>query len=302
MEDIVDKSLRYIEAHIEDDLSVEEISKKMGYSKHHFSRVFSQITGTTVREYIIEKRLLQAARDIMSGEKIIDVAVKYHYETHSGFSKAFKRKFLYSPSLLIAMKLTERIINSEGGTLMLHEEIFDELIELMKASTSSEQIALMKKAYGFAIKAHKGKKRYSGEAYVTHPLYVAKYLVEMAAPIETVILGILHDCNEQDACIAIEDVRLEFGEYYYDKVKRISDLNISSDLLDQVDLESDEDIILVKLADRLHNMSTLKFLDQSKWSQKSKETMAIFSPLAKKIGMVEMKAKLDSLSLLRNVL
>lgn len=297
MEETIKKCLQYIEKHIEDELSVGLIAKVMGYSKHHFSREFSNQVGVTLRDYIIGERLIQATIDIIKGERIIDVAVKYRYETHSGFSKAFKRKFAYSPNLLIAMKITVKSLNSEGGTDMSHEEVFNELVQTIDGNVPVEHINLLERAYKFAIKAHAEKKRYSGEDYVTHPLSVAKLLAEMDAPIETVILGILHDCNEHDSCISIDEVKCEFGKEYYKKMKRINELNMSTNLLNEVNLETEEDIVMVKLADRLHNMKTIKFLDQSRWIIKAKETMEIFSPLAEKIGIIEMKVKLDSLSI-----
>ncbi len=297
MERIIDLCLQYINEHIEDELSVDEISKKMGYSRHHFSRAFSHYVGVSIRDYMIEKRLLQAAKDLINGERIIDVAVKYRYETHSGFSKAFKRKFSYSPNLLIAMKLTERILTSEGGTAMTHADLFNELVDTIVGGISTEQMALLENAYRFAVKVHLGKKRYSGEDYVTHPLNVAIILAQMEVPIETVILGLLHDCHDADVCMTIQDIRFEFGDYYDNRIKRMMALNLSCDLLNEVNLERDEDIVLVKLADRLHNMRTIKFLDQSRWLEKANETVAIFSPLAQRFGLLELKVKLDNLSL-----
>ncbi|GAB6110142.1 helix-turn-helix transcriptional regulator [Fusibacter bizertensis] len=297
MEETIKKCKQYIEKHIEDELSVELIAKIMGYSKHHFSRAFSNQVGVTLRDYIIDERLVRATIDIIKGERILDVAVKYRYETHSGFSKAFKRKFAYSPNLLTAMNITEKSFNSEGGTTMTHEQVYNELVQTINDSASVEHMNLLERAYKFAIKANAGKKRYSGEDYVTHPLSVAKLLAEMEAPIETVILGILHDCNEHDSCISIDEIRNEFGEAYYYKVKRINALNMSANLLNEVDIETEEDLVMVKLADRLHNMKTLKFLDQTRWKIKAKETMEIFSLLAEKIGVIEMKVKLDSLSI-----
>lgn len=297
MKDIIVNCIKYIEAHIEDDLSVESIAKNMGYSKHHFSRLFSSEVGVTLRDYVIEKRLLQSAKNILKGEKIIGVAVKYGYETHTGFSKAFKRQFSYSPSVLIAFRITERILSSEGDNAMKHEALYIELVRLIGNNGSVEQMDLLERAYQFALEAHAGKKRYSGEEYVTHPLQVAIMLAEMEVPIETVMIGLLHDCNEHDSCVSIDDIRNEFGDKCYKKVKRINDLCISTDLLNTVNFDTEEDIVLIKLADRLHNMQTLKFLDQSRWHVKAIETMEIFSPLAEKVGAMKMKAALDSLAI-----
>lgn len=297
MKQIINDCLKYIDRHIEDDLTVDLIANNVGYSKYHFSRLFKEQMGSTIKEYIIEQRLICAARDIIDGTRILDVAVKYHYDTHTGFSKAFKKKFGYSPSLLYAMKITEIIFRSEGGNVMEPREVYKKLIELIGKNISDEQLKQVEKAYKFAMKAHKGKKRYSSEEYVTHPLNVAIILANMDVPLETIIIGILHDCNEDDSVLKVEEINNEFGKFYYNKVKRINELNLSDNLLNEIDIENEEDVVLVKLADRLHNMKTLKHLNESRWKTKAEETMKIFSPLAEKMGIIEIKAELDSLSI-----
>lgn len=297
MKQIINESVNYIDRHIEDELTLELIANKIGYSKYHFSRVFKKYMRKTLREYIIEQRLIYAAKEIMFGSRILDTAVKYHYDTHTGFNKAFKKYFGYSPSLLYAIKVTENILMSEGGNSMKPRELYEKLIKVIDVNISNDQRKQVEKAYEFAVKAHEGKKRYSGEDYVTHPLNVAVILANMEVSFETILIGIIHDCNVNDSNFSIEEIKNEFGELYYNKVKRINELNLSSNLLNEIDLENEEDIILVKLADRLHNMQTLKYLDESRWKIKAEETLRIFSPLAKSLGITELKVELDSLSL-----
>lgn len=294
---IVENSIEFIRNHIEDDLSVELIAQKFGYSKHHFSRIFSNQTGKSPRDYIIDLKLYKAANEIILGSKIIDAALKYGYETHSGFSKVFKKKFNYSPSILAAIRVTEMIILLEGGGNMTHTEIYNEIKEELQSISSVEQMDLLEKAYDFAVTAHEGLKRHSGEDYVTHPLNVAHILAKMELLVETIVIGLLHDCNEQGSNVTVGTVKDQFGMYYYQKLLRINELNISKNLLNEVNLKDEEDIVLVKLADRLHNMMTLKYLDESRWKLKAEETIRIFSPLAGRLVNNELKTQLDSLSI-----
>lgn len=228
---------------------------------------------------------------------MMNIAVDYGYETQTGFLKAFKKKFGYPPTLLAMVKITEIIFSSEGGSIMTYEELYFELTEAISGRADEKQKELINRAYLFAVKAHKGRKRYSGEDYVTHPLNVALILSNIGSSIEAIILGIIHDCNEDDSNITLEEVKKEFGDYYFQKMVKIKELNISSNLLDEVDIETEENVILVKLADRLHNMKTLKFTDESKWKIRAEETINIFSPLAEKLGNTELKAGLDKLAI-----
>lgn len=94
----IEKCIDFIEEHIKEDITIEEIANHSGYSLYHFCRVFSLCTGMSVMEYIRGRRLSLAATELFKGRKIIDVAMDYGFETHSGFSKAFRKAFGYSPS------------------------------------------------------------------------------------------------------------------------------------------------------------------------------------------------------------
>lgn len=296
METVIRDCLNYIELHIEETLSVEEVAREFGYSKHHFSRLFSSSVGMSLKAYKVKAKLVKSAKDIISGSTVLDAAVSVGYETHTGYNKAFKKHFGYTPKMLLAARLTRDLYSLQGGKVMTHEKLYQEIISELGNKIDQKALDRVEQAYEFGLKAHEGQKRYSGEDYVTHPLYVAMILIKMGANVETVILGILHDCNESDSKVNLEDLQAVFGEIVYNKLTRINQLNITPDLLKQVNLSEEEDVILVKLADRLHNMSTLKYLKPDRWQVKAAETLAIFSPIADDLGYVDMKANLDRLS------
>lgn len=296
MEPVIRECLRYIESHTMERLSVEEIASQFGYSKHHFSRMFSQALGVSIKSYITKTKLVKSAQAIIGGSTILEAAVLVGYETHTGYNKAFKKYFGYSPKLLLAASFTRDLYDFQGGQGMKAENLYNEIKELTKGDISKNQLELLRLAYEFALKAHGGQKRYSGDDYVTHPLQVSILLIKMNASPETVVLGLLHDCNEADSNISVEATKPIFGEIIYNKLVRINQLNVSPDLLETVDIETEEDIVLVKLADRLHNMSTLKHLKPERWHEKATETLAVFSPIAEALGYVDLKANLDQLS------
>lgn len=173
-----------------------------------------------------------------------------------------------SPSMLLAIRLTDTIISNKGVTTMSKDELYNNLLIALESKTTKEDIELLNRAYAYATKAHEGMKRYSVDAYVTHPLNVAIILSKMNTPIETIVLGILHDCNENDSNASLDLIAEHFGNSYYSKLQRINELNTSANLLNEADYNTEEDIILVKLADRLHNMQTLKYLNEDKWQKK----------------------------------
>jgi len=297
MDKLIKECCTYIDVHIHENISVESLAKEFGYSKFHFSRLFSNNMELSLSNYIRNQKLSKAAVDILNGSSVLDAAIAYGYDTHNGFGKAFKKYFGYSPSMLLAIRLTDTIISNKGVPTMSKDELYNTLLESINSKATNKDVELLNTAYTYATKAHEGMKRYSGDEYVTHPLNVAIILSRMDAPIETIILGILHDCNELDSNKSLEQVKESFGNIYYKKLQRINELKTSANLLNEVDFKIEEDIILVKLADRLHNMQTLKYLNEGRWQDKAKETISIFSPLANAVGNTELKATLDKLSL-----
>lgn len=172
---------------------------------------------------------------------------------------------------------------------------------------NNEEVEIIKKAYSYAEELHKGQKRQSGEDYITHPLNVAYILADMHADRDTVCAGLLHDTLE-DTSITKEDIASIFNKNIanlVDGVTKISKMNFSSKQ-DQnlantrkiiTSITEDVRIIIIKLADRLHNMRTLGFKSEFKQKENAMETMDIFVPLAYYIGAYRIKSELEDLSL-----
>jgi len=183
------------------------------------------------------------------------------------------------------------------------KKIFFDLVK----EYNEEALNEVKKAYQYSEKAHKGQYRLSGEPYIIHPLNVAYILAEMYADQDTLCAGLLHDVLE-DTKVTKEDLIESFGvgvANLVDGVTNITDLNFSSKQ-DQrfanerkiiTSITTDVRIIIIKLADRLHNMRTLQYKDSEKQKEKSLETIEVFVPLAYDIGAYKIKRELEDLSL-----
>lgn len=172
---------------------------------------------------------------------------------------------------------------------------------------NKEEVEIVKKAYEYADNLHSGQKRQSGEPYISHPLNVAYILAEMHADRDTICAGLLHDTLE-DTNITKEDIAHDFNQNIanlVDGVTKLSKMNFSSKQ-DQnyantrkiiTGITEDVRIIIIKLADRLHNMRTLEFKSEFKQKENALETMEIFVPLAYYIGAYRIKSELEDLSL-----
>ena len=182
-----------------------------------------------------------------------------------------------------------------------------ELVETVKSYDNNADEEALNKAYVFAMKAHGAQTRASGAPYFSHPLEVAGILTDYKLDTKSIITALLHDTVE-DTDVTPDDIRSHFGEeisHLVDGVTKLTQIELQSDQSDQAEnfrklvLAMSEDIrvLLVKLADRLHNMRTLHFIDsQSKRQRIALETMEIYAPLAERIGMQEMKNELEDLA------
>ncbi len=184
----------------------------------------------------------------------------------------------------------------------------DDLIEKAKVYIKSdEDIELIKKAYLFASKAHAGQLRLTGDDYMLHPLNVALILTEIYADAQTLSAALLHDVINF-ANVTIEEIEKEFGpemKALVDGISRINKLSLSADneaLVSYhkkilVGLSGDVRIIILKIADRLHNMRTLWAIPENKRKEKAKETLEILVPIAHRLGINHIKSELEDLSL-----
>ncbi len=188
------------------------------------------------------------------------------------------------------------------------DELYAELIDSVKKYHPSDDISMIEKAYHVASEAHKGQLRRSGEPYIIHPLCVAIILADLELDKETIVAGLLHDVVE-DTSVTSEDIREEFGEevqQLVDGVTKLSKLDYSEDKVDVqaenlrkmfLAMAKDIRVILVKLADRLHNMRTAKYWPEETQKKKARETLDIYSPIASRLGISKIKVELDDLSL-----
>lgn len=184
---------------------------------------------------------------------------------------------------------------------------YNDLEEKMKEYLPKEEIEEVEKAYKFAAKMHKGQYRKTGEEYIVHPLFVAHILTSIRADKETLMAGLLHDVIE-DTEITKEDLEKMFGDVVanlVDGVTKINNINVSTEneyltgyykkII--VGMSEDVRVIIIKLADRLHNMRTLYALDHDRQKRKAKETLEILAPIAHRLGMHKIKSELEDLSL-----
>lgn len=188
------------------------------------------------------------------------------------------------------------------------EVLYNELIAAIRKYHPSDDISMIEKAYQIAYDAHKDQRRKSGEPYIIHPLCVAIILADLELDKETLVAGILHDVVE-DTVMTEEEITAIFGEEVALLVDGVTKLTQISWTIDKVEIQAenlrkmflamakDIRVILIKLADRLHNMRTLQYMKPEKQKEKARETMDIYAPIADRLGISKIKTELDDLSL-----
>ncbi len=194
------------------------------------------------------------------------------------------------------------------------EQLYRDLILRVRKYHPSDDITLIEKAYHLAFKAHEDQVRKSGEPYIVHPLCVSIVLADLEMDKETIAAGLLHDVVE-DTILTSEEIREQFGadvELLVDGVTKLQNLHFSRGSGDQPDrfemqaenlrkmflaMAKDIRVIIIKLADRLHNMRTLKYQKPESQQRIARETMEIYAPIAQRLGISKIKVELDDLSL-----
>lgn len=188
------------------------------------------------------------------------------------------------------------------------DELYDKLIRIVDEYHPSNDLSEITKAYKMAARAHGNQVRKSGEPYVVHPLCTAIILAELELDKETIIAGLLHDVVE-DTPVTKDEISRVFGDEVaelVDGVTKLTKLSYDSDKVEEqaenlrkmfLAMAKDIRVILIKLADRLHNMRTLQYMPPEKQIEKSRETMEIYSPIANRLGISKIKTELDDLSL-----
>ncbi|MBC8536766.1 RelA/SpoT family protein [Feifania hominis] len=186
-------------------------------------------------------------------------------------------------------------------------EDFSNLLEKLNDSDYPYDVGVITRAYELAERAHEGQKRVAGEPYITHPISVAEILVDMGMDTDCVAAALLHDVVE-DTDITLADVRKQFGANIaglVDGVTKLGKIPYTSKEEEQVEnlrkmflaMARDIRVIIIKLADRLHNMRTLSSMPPQKQRDKALETMEVFAPLAHRLGMQRVKIELEDISL-----
>src|SRR5881392_1873712 len=187
-----------------------------------------------------------------------------------------------------------------------HQELLDELISDVEAYNPDVDRDLLARAFRFAAEAHDGQQRRSGEAFIRHPWGAAKILADLRQDEQTIAAALLHDVVE-DTETDIEAVRSEFGDEVTQLVEGVTKLTrIHFQSREQAEAENyrkmiaamvgDERVILIKLADRLHNMRTIEYLGKQKQLQKARETLEVYAPLAHRLGIHKLKWELEDLA------
>ena len=181
---------------------------------------------------------------------------------------------------------------------------WEQLLDKAKANHLNLDFDKIKLALGFAEESHQGQYRKSGDDYIVHPVEVAKILMDMKMDTDTIVAGLLHDVLE-DTLIPIADIKYNFGDTVATLVDGVTKLKAlpngtknQAENIRKMILAMAENIrvILIKLADRLHNMRTLKFMKPEKQQSISKETLDIYAPLAHRLGMAKVKSELEDLA------
>jgi guanosine-3',5'-bis(diphosphate) 3'-pyrophosphohydrolase len=199
---------------------------------------------------------------------------------------------------------TEKMATLERGEQ--HQKLLDELLAEVRAYSSSVDIELVTRAFRYAADRHEGQQRQSGSPFIEHPVGAARICAELRLDEQTIAAALLHDVVE-DTETDIEEVRAEFGDEIARLVEGVTKLTrISFQSREQAEAENyrkmivamseDVRVILIKLADRLHNMRTIEYLGKQKQIQKAKETLEVYAPLAHRLGIHTLKWELEDLS------
>src|SRR5689334_14430165 len=196
-------------------------------------------------------------------------------------------------------------LSQKIATNVLTVTRFRDLMKKLEAARPNDDLEIVKKAYEYSLKVHTGQSRASGEPYLVHPLGVAKVLAEMKMDAVAISAGLLHDSVE-DTSVTIVDIRKEFGEqvaHIVEGVTKISQIDFATREEQQAEnlrkmmlaMVDDIRVVLIKLADRLHNMRTLEHLPPERQQKIARETLDIYGPIAHRLGMGKIRGELEDL-------
>lgn len=249
--------LSYIEKHLKEDLTLEQIAAAAGYSRYHFSRKFREMQGVPVMKYVLRRRLAGASEEILRGRSILETALDYGFASHSSFSAIFRREMGYHPSLLKMKKEIAGGMRMEQNETMTKEELYRQLSE-----------------------------KCTGQEYITHPLSTALLLAETEAEEPVVLAGLFCDWYKKGAHTESLPGQLP------PKVRRIVEELPAADPKSLSD-----EALLVRTAERLHNMRTIEYMKADIWKKKAEETMPLLDAVNARIGKSVMTEELRGLAI-----
>jgi len=197
-------------------------------------------------------------------------------------------------------------LRQQPATNVLTANRFRELLRMVGENRPNDDLSLVQRAYDFSLQHHEGQKRASGEPYLVHPLEVATVLAEMKLDPTAIAAGLLHDAVE-DTPVTIDEIEKLFGEqvaHIVEGVTKIEKINLANREERQAEnvrkmvlaMVDDIRVVLIKLADRLHNMRTLEHLPPERQLQIAQETLDIYAPLAHRLGMGKVRGELEDLA------
>lgn len=288
------KVLRFIEEHIKDSLTNKQLAKIANYSEYHFIRIFKSYTGVTTMKYVLKRKLIRASEDIIKGKKIIEVADKYGWNSHSAFTNSFHREFGFPPSFLRAMRIQVDYLGDEHMKDVFLNRIpigvsKENLLELLKFTVKNNGILLdekeIDKVYQISCRVYAGMERYSGEEYITHTINVAIILAEMGVTKDIILSGLLCDISEKGVS-SLKEIENELPERVGKILLKLKNKDLSVE---------DDEVILIRLAERLHNMRTIDYIDDLKKKEKVEESFKYYLPLARKVNNIKLIDELNDL-------
>lgn len=296
---IINESLVYIENNLTRKITIEEIANYVGYSKFYFSRIFKAEMSISVMEYVKERKIICASQAILRGKKILDVAIEYGWESHGGFIKAFKSYYGFSPSLLYVMNLE---LNHLGGSNMgsynfyektdehmSKEQLYELLVEEMKRNQYEFDLDELEEIYNLAKRLYANQTRYSGDEYITHLINVSLLLVQMGAEKKIIYAGMFCDVFRKTD-VTVDELKENLPEEVFSIVIRLKDYRME-------DILSDEKCAIIKMAERLHNMRTIEYMEESEKKRRARETISLYMPVARQLKNEKLIKELNDLSI-----
>ncbi len=282
--------MRFVEQHIREELTVQEMADAFGYSKFHFCRLFRESMNISVMEYVSKRKLAASLDEIVQGKRIIDVAFEFGWQSHSSFTKSFRKEFGISPSVAKTVCFT---IANLGGSIMSEiklnrttgTETKEQLAEILLGIMKENQIEYdesFQTSIAYAYEAYDGRKSYSGADHVTLTLNVAILLAHLEAEAEVIEAGMFCDAFKRGTNFDMAKLPKRVQEI----LTEIKGGNFS---------EISEEALLVKTAERLHNMRTVDVMPEEKKKRKIEETMNVFLPIARRLGNNQLVEEINDL-------